>query len=691
MTDINCRHIDFVLNRVRMLIYFGVTPYLTFDGDNLPSKSETELERRQKREESKAFGLELYHKGRVADAYQELQKAVDVTPYMARELIEELKKLNVQYVVAPYEADAQLVFLERQGIIDGIISEDSDMLVFGAKKLLSKLDQHGDCIEISRSNFSACREVSFIGWTDADFRRMCILSGCDYLPNIPKMGLKTAYRSIRKYKTVEKALRMLQLEGRFYVPAGYLERFKQAELTFIYQRVFCPVAEKLVTLTPVGSDVSLEDLTFIGDDLDPEVAVGVANGNLDPSSKQPITLKPPTHEKRLPNITRRQTFGSSAELKPKKPISSYFTPKRVPLAELDPNSLTPSPSQQRLLERHTNSSWEASPAPGQPTAIRSAPSNRVSEPLTDSGQRSTSMTQARRASTFPSIKRPRLCSEAEDGVLPSQSNCQSRFFAGNSAGSSPSGEKLAKSKKPRKSTIGVFSDDAAEEIMSHLPDPSGKPGKQPAESERSKLSTSTTDATVTKDVPETQTENEGLETENQADTDRSVSIDTNPKAFQQVLDYHVEKQNSTLLSKFAFQPRSSSGSGNGTDSHNPQAQNPRCTKTVKPSPGLLMQPRGNSPIRKRLTPLQRLGQSALSRSRSMNFPAVGSLEGNPSPKESTPMSQNPMTTSTTSAHQGSEDLLVPNSDEDDPDNSDNDNDIREPAKLDLKQFTFAAA
>jgi exonuclease-1 len=33
------------------------------------------------------------------EAYQEFQKAVDVTPYMARQLIEELKQMNVQYVV----------------------------------------------------------------------------------------------------------------------------------------------------------------------------------------------------------------------------------------------------------------------------------------------------------------------------------------------------------------------------------------------------------------------------------------------------------------------------------------------------------------------------------------------------------------------------------------------------------------
>lgn len=43
--------------------------------------------------------------------------------------------MDVPYVVAPYEADAQLAYLEKKGIIDGILTEDSDLLVFGCKRV----------------------------------------------------------------------------------------------------------------------------------------------------------------------------------------------------------------------------------------------------------------------------------------------------------------------------------------------------------------------------------------------------------------------------------------------------------------------------------------------------------------------------------------------------------------------------
>ncbi|KAB8260218.1 PIN domain-like protein [Aspergillus pseudonomiae] len=689
------KHIDFVLNRVRMLLYFGVTPYLIFDGDDLPSKAGTESDRHQRRQESKTLGLELQRKGRTAEAYQEFQKAVDVTPLMARQLIDELKKMNVQYVVAPYEADAQLVYLERQGIINGIISEDSDLLVFGAKRLLSKLDQHGDCIEINRADFTACREVSLIGWTDADFRRMCILSGCDYLPNIARLGLKTAYRCIRKYKNVEKALRMLQFEGQYHVPSNYLENFKQAELTFLYQRVFCPRAGKLVTLTPPEDDVNLEELPYIGGDVEPELAVGVACGDLDPTTKEPLVLRPAAGRV-IPGIQRRQTLGSSAELKPNKPISSFFTPKRTPLAELDPNSLSPSPSQQRLLERHANASWESSPVTPRPGIARSATVNRLSSPLVRSVERNSFLAHASRASTLQATKRQRLCSETDEANLPSLPDCRSRFFAHSPGDSSPSGAKVTRSKKARKSAVDVFSDEVAEGIMTQIAGSSetanhckDKPQTrhEPREGGHEEATPPTT--FTTSEDPASAKEKvrvDGRQESAAAPSTASISEDSNPEVSRQVQDDGISKQNSSLLSKFTFQAAEGHTSPNvdTLQTKDPQAHRPLISR----SPSRVKAGVTRSPSRRqRLTPLQRLGQTALARSRSLNF--------TPSPSTSSDLGRN-LEASTSQANpipstrplaQGSEDMIIPDSEEEDVD-GDETSHGRTPVPFNLKRFSY---
>ncbi|KAL4988266.1 hypothetical protein BDW68DRAFT_159376 [Aspergillus falconensis] len=708
------KHIDFVLSRVRMLLYFGVKPYLVFDGDNLPSKSGTELDRQQRRHESKALGMELYRKGRTAEAYQELQKAVDVTPLMARHLIEELKKLDIQYVVAPYEADAQLVYLEKHGIIDGIISEDSDLLVFGAKRLLSKLDQHGELIEINRADITACREVSFVGWTDADFRRMCILSGCDYLPNIARVGLKTAYRSIRKYKNVEKALRMLQFEGPYHVPADYLQSFMQAELTFLYQRVFCPKAGKLVPLTSPENDVNLDELPFIGADMDPETAVGVANGDLDPTSKEPLqlVLRPSSsskveQNKHASSLNRRQTIGSFSDLKPSKPINSFFTPKRVPLAELDPNSLTPSPSQQRLLQRHANSSWEPSLAPSRPSVTRSATvngsSNRVSSPLVRSAERSSFLARASKLSTLQPTKRQRLCSETDEVSPVSTPDCRSRFFATRSNDDTPSGgQKVYRSKKPRKSTLDVFSDDMAEDIMSQIPDPSeaaDKPGgKVSAAGHSSESSNREHEVTKTDFSTTVRSEADAFQAnaEQQAHKSaldsvtpsRKIGVDSKPQVFHQVLDYQIKRQNSTILSKYSFK---SNASGTRPD---PQRSG---MNGSEPSAVRKVGFKGTwtATQSKRQTPLQRLGQNALARSRSLNnMPASPTVWRSPSRPENRPSVSPGNSTSAISlgSGEGSEDLIVPDSEEEDNcDAGDQSVSRSRVAALELKRFSFTAS
>lgn len=667
-----------------MLLYFGVTPYLVFDGDNLPSKAGTEQDRHRRRQESKVLGLELQRKGRIAEAYQEFQKAVDVTPYMARQLIEELKKLDVQYVVAPYEADAQLVYLEKQGLIQGIISEDSDLLVFGAKRLLSKLDQHGDCIEINRAEFTACREVSLVGWSDADFRRMCILSGCDYLANIPKMGLKTAYRSIRKHRTVEKALRMLQFEGQFHVPADYLANFKQAELTFLYQRVFCPSAKKLVTLTVPEDHVDLEELPFIGGDVVAEIAAGVACGDLDPTTKEPIGTKPFAAGKLPLGISRRQTLGSSSELKPRKPINSFFTPKRTPLAELDPNSLTPSPSQQRLLERNANNSWQANSAPLRSSAARSpvvrAFSDRGPNPMVHSAERNSFLAQAARASTLQPTKRQRLCSETEDDLLPARPDFRSRFFASNAEQVSPSGQKVTRTKKQRKSTLDVFSDEVAEDIFSNIPDPTPKAESGHAQTKESKLETHEQEKSGVEDPSKPQPAESGVPAKDQTKEAGPVPEDTESSSkFKQALEYHVQRQNSGILSKYAFQ----GGSREETAaSRSPMTKVP----VISPrTPCIGMQSR--IPQRQRLTPLQRMGQAALTRSHTISFPTklrqADSMESEPDESPGMTTSPAPVSNST----QGSEDLIVPHSDEEEDEEPSM---SAQNTPLDLKRFSFAA-
>lgn len=642
------------MNRVRMLTHFGVTPYLVFDGGMLPSKALTEESRAARREESKKAGLRLYQSGRVSLAQQELQKAVDVTPYMARLLIEELKKCKIQYVVAPYEADAQLVYLEKKGIINGIISEDSDMLVFGAKRLLSKLDQYGECVELNRNDFTSCRDISLIGWSDENFRQMCILSGCDYLASIPGMGLKTAYRYMRKCKSAERAVKLLQFEGKSRVPPTYLDDFKRAEQTFLYQLVFCPTAAKLVPLSPLPPGMKIEDMPFAGQDVDPEVAVGIACGDLDPISKEPIEIKKSSYPERARMVlSRRQTLPSVTEKKPTQRITSFYTPKRIPLGELDPNSLTPSPSQQRVLENNARRSWQATPAPavtGSSSIVSSMSTPRIQAERRDFLARSAAISRP------PPVKRQRLCSDADDTVqFARATDTTSPFFA-----ATPSAKPVLKTqiKKARRADFGVFSDDSVEDIMLQLPETVCTPGTEAAtidsELETSKEAERLEDAPVGTTLGLT---DGSVQYEVQNQDSAADDSETNASITDHDVRDPIEPRLPTLRDRFGY---------GSTDSN--------VSPFMKPNP--------------RPTPLQRLGLAALTRSKSLNSLPVTRTH---SSTQDSGYDSDHAITRLFARPKGSEDLIVPDSqDEEEHEDCDNDSDAPDgKTTLDLKKFMFS--
>ena len=195
------RYVDYAMHRIKMFRHYGVEPYVVFDGDYLPSKVHTEDSRESKRAEYLSAGMRYYSQNQNSKATEQFQKCVDITPEMAYRFILALRKEGIAYVVAPYEADAQLAYLEKRGIIQAIVTEDSDLLVFGCKTLLIKMSQFGECVEIKREKFAnVTGQIKLHGFTDDDFRHMAILSGCDYLPSINGVGLITAHRLLRRFK-----------------------------------------------------------------------------------------------------------------------------------------------------------------------------------------------------------------------------------------------------------------------------------------------------------------------------------------------------------------------------------------------------------------------------------------------------------------------------------------------------------
>lgn len=152
------------MGRVEQLLTAGITPVLVFDGDRLPNKSEEEESRRRSRSAARERARALAASGAAAAAAEAYQRAVDVTPAHAAELAAALRVRGLAFVVAPYEADAQMAFLATTGQVQVVVSEDSDMLAYGCPCVLFKLDKDGWADEIRLADLHANVALPFRGW-----------------------------------------------------------------------------------------------------------------------------------------------------------------------------------------------------------------------------------------------------------------------------------------------------------------------------------------------------------------------------------------------------------------------------------------------------------------------------------------------------------------------------------------------
>ncbi|XP_035519762.1 exonuclease 1-like [Morone saxatilis] len=308
------QYVWYCMKFVDMLLNFRVKPILVFDGRNLPSKREVEKARRERRETNLLKGRQLLREGKVSEARDCFTRCVNITPAMAHNLIKAARAKGVDCVVAPYEADAQLAYLTKSGLAQAVITEDSDLLAFGCKKVILKMDKQGNSLEIDQSNLGRCRPLGNV-FTEEKFRHMCILSGCDYLASLHGIGLGKACKLLRMAKDPD-ILKVIRKMGQYLkmnlvVPEEYIEGFIRANNTFLYQLVFDPISRKVVPLNPYPEHMDPATLSYAGLNLGDDEGLQMALGNLDINTMQRIDNFSPHKPLPQPSKPRSHSWNDS--------------------------------------------------------------------------------------------------------------------------------------------------------------------------------------------------------------------------------------------------------------------------------------------------------------------------------------------------------------------------------------------
>ncbi|XP_026465031.1 exonuclease 1-like [Ctenocephalides felis] len=287
-------HIQYCLKYINLLISYQIKPILVFDGKHLAAKELTEVKRREARKNAKKRAQELLKLGKGYEARSFLRRCVDITHEMALNLMKECRKRNIDCIVAPYEADAQLAFLNVNNIAHIVITEDSDLTLFGCTKILFKLDLNGNGTLVDSTKFHLAMEIRPERYTFDKFRYMCILSGCDYLDSLPGIGLAKACKFIKLTEDPDIYRALLRIPGylnmkNLVVTEEYREGFMMADATFRHMFVYNPMKRKMMPLTdPTEAGTDIKYCFNAGEKLDDDIAFQLALGNLDPFSMKTV-------------------------------------------------------------------------------------------------------------------------------------------------------------------------------------------------------------------------------------------------------------------------------------------------------------------------------------------------------------------------------------------------------------------
>ena len=202
----------------------GIHPIFILDGKSPTNKNETNTERQKKSKLAcKAYNEKIK---KINDekietiTNDELQELLKNRKAMARPTAEDYASVSewcdvnkIEYVQAPFEADAQIKQVINEGRATAAITEDGDLIVFGVPHILSqtKIDtrepekstcQYFDVKELKAGSYNS---PLAIGRRSEFLPEISCLSGNDYINNLPNIGPASIFGT-HKNRTNQTAL-----------------------------------------------------------------------------------------------------------------------------------------------------------------------------------------------------------------------------------------------------------------------------------------------------------------------------------------------------------------------------------------------------------------------------------------------------------------------------------------------------
>jgi 5'-3' exonuclease len=124
--------------------------------------------------------------------------------------IESVKELfdlcGIKFIQSSGEAETECISLFYSGLVDYIVSEDTDVLAYHTpqmKNINLKVITSFNTNELTFVQISKNKVLRTLNLSSESFRDFCIMCGTDYNKNIFRVGVEKAYKFILECKTIE--------------------------------------------------------------------------------------------------------------------------------------------------------------------------------------------------------------------------------------------------------------------------------------------------------------------------------------------------------------------------------------------------------------------------------------------------------------------------------------------------------
>jgi len=202
-------HILGLFNKTINLLKMNITPIYVFDGKPPKFKLDTINNRKEIKQKANDKLTTDGDNMNDEDVIKYFKRTVHISKTQIDECIELLEIMGIPYIIAPEEADSQCAELVKCGLADGVLTEDMDIMTFGATKIYRNLTSYKkDTLEISMDDVFKELNINY-----EQFVELCLLFGCDYCDYLNDMKPEIIYKYFSKHKNFIVTINNIKKDG----------------------------------------------------------------------------------------------------------------------------------------------------------------------------------------------------------------------------------------------------------------------------------------------------------------------------------------------------------------------------------------------------------------------------------------------------------------------------------------------